>query len=190
MKLTKQRKIYLAILALALVALAVDRLLSPSGGTAPSEARASSDAPAAQRPAPEARKPEAKATAKDAPSASSVLADRLEEMRREKGLDLADAAAVPDAFTAPKSWPAVSGAGQATPRQSLAEKFAASHRLEAVMLGSESNYAVVNGRCLRVGETLDGFRLVAIGKQSATFDSEGLQVRLTLEKSDAGSGRG
>ncbi len=97
---------------------------------------------------------------------------------------------VRDAFRPSSSWLAemrradrAQGSGaDAAPRRSF------DHRLVAVMVDGQGGMAIIDGRCLRVGQTMDGFTLVRLGKNSAVLQANGRKVELTLDRDNPKSG--
>ena len=70
--------------------------------------------------------------------------------------------------------------GPPSPPELTAEGFESLHRLEAVLAADSYSMAVVNGRTVHLGETLDGFTLVAVKDRSAVFERGGERVTLIL----------
>lgn len=60
--------------------------------------------------------------------------------------------------------------------------FAARHRLTAVLSQPGGDLAVVDGLLIRVGDSVEGLRLMAIEKDGAIFEGEGKQLRLPLAR--------
>lgn len=68
-----------------------------------------------------------------------------------------------------------------TPRRvSAAEQFAARHQLRAIIGTGRGGMVLVSDRMIRLGEGLDGWRLVHIARDAATFESDGVRVILPL----------
>ena len=173
MKLSKGQKYSVAVLAIALVALAVDRAFL-GGGSVPAGASASSnEAPA--EPIPEAADP---------PDPNSEpptirLAQRLETLWSEKGLDMSQAR---DVFSLSASW--LADVRPATPvdrpEQDAVTVFTANHQLRGVLITDQARTVTVDDDILHLGDELDGFKLVAIEEDSATFEAGGKRVSLKL----------
>src|SRR5688572_24885279 len=198
MQLSKQQKIYEAVLLLAGVAFGVDRWVIGHGPEEASAALPGKTRPAAARPGP-APAPSAAPLAQGAgggdprgaaplvpaplaaetapaprPGARS-LAVRLQEVVRFERLNLSD---VPDAFRPSRRWdppdmllPPPPVAPVAPPRSDLASQFRNRHKLNAVMKGHAgvAGVAIINGRMFRVGQKLDDLTLVAVHEHSAEF---------------------
>jgi len=70
-------------------------------------------------------------------------------------------------------------------RISAAEQFAARHQLRAIIGTGRGGLVLVSDRMIRVGEGLDGWRLVHISRDAATFENDGIRVILPLSDSKA-----
>lgn len=179
MKLRRREIIGVAVLLLALVGYACDRLLFE-----PRAAIAATDAPDGTGAAelPGAGK---KSSPTDNPADSLERLDRFLAETAEPGLsDAVDSIAlVPDVFDthrAPNRTAAPSAAVETvnSPREN-AEKFRAEHRLTAVILGPRP-LALVGDTALRVGQSVDGFQLKSIQATFAVFVSDGIEVVLQV----------
>lgn len=168
MALTREQKVYLSVLAVAASALAADKLFF--GVTAPAVA-AAADAiqqvnlkpvePVNQEPASArfaARLRTAAGPAADA-AVSDLFAVRL--VREEKP---AEQAAPAPALASPAV---------------AAEQFRLAHRVTALASGKGA-YAVVNGRTIRLGESIGGLTLVEVTREAAVFESEGVRAVLSV----------
>jgi hypothetical protein len=175
MKLSKERRVYAAILGLAGAAWVGDRVLF-SGGPQPASAGA---VPAEQAPAPA---PIAKAAPVGVP-----LADRLERLRQSQPGSAEDAFAVPDEWR-PKA--AAAKAEAAAPPRFDAEAFKSAHRLTTVLKGTRGNFAVIDGGSLRTpGQELDGMILREVTSESAVFERDGVLVELRISRPGVTDGR-
>jgi hypothetical protein len=199
MRLSKQHKVYGAVLGLAMAALGADRFLF----TAPADDASVVEAVVVERT------PQKRVAAADVkPGAGAdggvadrrAIADRLDEVAQAAGYNLE---AVSDAFTPSPVWvkpveaapAAVVAVAPVTKSQDAerARQFAQAHRLTAVMNGGRQGLAVVNGKPLRPGEVLDGFTLVSLtasprdGAHKATFQrgAERIELRLNVAASPA-----
>ncbi len=175
MKLTKERRVYAAILGLAGAVWAMDRLWLSGGPES-----ASASAIAAGEPASAAPASAAPAAGSAAPKAA--LADRLEAMKKSRP----EAPAGDDAFKVPAEWRPNSAEAQAAATPAVpkfdTEAFSKSHRLTRVLMGSNVNAAVVDGgSMLRPGQELDGMVLREVTARSAIFERDGEKVELTLD---------
>jgi hypothetical protein len=167
MKLTKERKIYAGLFVLAACAFAGDQLFS-----GPKEAAASVDAAvvATAQAAPAA----AGATKPNPHSANTTqLAQRLRALDHEEALS---ASALSDPFKLSKTW---DGAALAQGDGSISS-FIQRHRLTAVMVSGVRGSAIIDGELVRVGQSLEGFKLVEVSTKSAMFERNKQIARLTL----------
>jgi hypothetical protein len=168
---------------MALIALLVDQVIVGSDRSGPERASA------APRPAvtpAKAPPPERAAAAPPRPQVPAAerprrLGDRLEALARARRIDPFD---VRDAFAPSDVWVDLSRqepARKKLAKEERAEAFRREHRLTAVMLGGSSVSAVIDGKCLRIGEPLDGFRLVGVSVGSAVMEADGIRVELKLK---------
>jgi hypothetical protein len=190
-QLTKKHKIYLGVAAIGLVCLLVDRFVL-RGGAASADAApavavvvkpkpeaptvAQNSAPAAAPvtgPSHRPARPMVPAAAAEAPASSSstaVIVDRLKAVAQAQGLD--GSTPVTDAFRPSPTWvppkPDKSATPDAAPLETREQLFVRTHTLTAVVVG-RNGFALVDGKLLRVGQELEGFRLVSVDKKSATF---------------------
>ena len=178
--MTRERKIYAMILALGVVAFAVDRLMFGGGGpqsasAEPARVGEAEDAGGAlDRPAPvphigiEPRY--SLAHHLDAVAATWELdANNCGNAFRPAG-PWADAS---DAAGAPRP------AGEPTP----GERFARRHELRAVYVSRGGGMALLAGSHspLTVGESVEGFTLTAVSPRAAVFELDEHRVRLELK---------
>jgi len=176
MKLTQRQKIYVLVLIVAAVALLVDQVFLGGGGEPTDQAMAQ---PAGE---PVAEAPTAVALATPAGPIGTHRRSVADRLARYVEAHAAHSAAIRDAFLPAPSWmaelsPEISDDDKA--RRS-AEAFKQQHRLMAVLTGTGGGTAIVDNKCLRIGETLDGFSLQSVGTHSAVFVMEGERVELTL----------
>jgi|WetSurMetagenome_2_1015567.scaffolds.fasta_scaffold135875_2 hypothetical protein len=180
MKLDKPKIAMLALLALAVVGLAVDRLFLTSPATAPQPASASISGPAASLP-PSSATP---VVVPAVPAGADGIVERLR--LAGKGLSLAPAA-LKDAFVPAESWlvkpnPAVTPTAVTTavPVVDSGGRFISEHKLTSVLIDAGGGIAVVNDKVLRVGQEIDGYRLVRLAPGVAEFTGgpDGPPVRL------------
>ncbi|MFB0524347.1 MAG: hypothetical protein ACETVZ_02320 [Phycisphaerae bacterium] len=183
MKLSRQQKIYLAILALALGALLVDRLFrsrSAGGGLAAEASAYSVPLPGETIPAPalvfdkKTRGPEP-----NSQSPSMKLSQQLEILLPDECLDLVQAR---DAFSLPAAWLDELCAQNPLGQADAAARFAKSHQLKAVLIDGKMRSALVDDHLLILGQELDGFKLVAVNQSSATFAAGTRRVILKLKR--------
>jgi hypothetical protein len=175
MRLSKKQKVYLAILVLALGTMVVDRafLSQSAGGGLKAETSTDSYLPpgelvfgATGPPDPNSLPPIMKIT------------QRLEMLWSGMSLDLDEAR---DAFSIPTAWLAEIYDQHPLRQGDAVVRFAKSHQLRGVLVESNARFAVVDNHLLIVGQELDGFKLVAVDEDSATFAAGNKQVVLRLE---------
>src|SRR5688572_2963508 len=191
---TKQKKIYAAVLGLAVTAFAADRWVI-GHDAAPEEAEqllmtsntTTAAAPVSTTAALVTGQPVMAAGAVAPVAAApntSTLARRLREVATAERLDLAE---VSDAFRVSPVWlppPAPKVEAPKVARDLVAE-FHKDHRLDAVMKNGTKGggLAIIDGKTVRPGQALDGFRLLKVNDRSALFVGKGLQgedLRLEL----------
>ena len=175
MKLNKERKIYVALLAVGLSALTVDRVFSSS------DAEETPEPPAAlivnKSDAAGTAKASVGATEAAAPDFNPIITRlrTLDEVERLSGTP------TEDAFQMPLRWAAAyrTEAPQ-TRRLSSIEEFQQNHQLNAVMLAGRQSRAIVDGRTISMGQAFDGFKLVEVTERFAVLESSSGQVVLRL----------
>ena len=185
MKLTKERKLYVGILALAGIGLLVDRLfLAPED--APSNPSSAAAAAIPTRP-PVVVPSASTGAAKPAESAGRPsCADRLAKVGRSLPADLSD---LRDAFRPSAAWCAAikTAAPSPSPQQPDKPTFGQQHQLTAVVVDGKGGKAIVDGRCLEVGDQLDGFTLVSVGTKTAVFTNGDVRLVLALPEAKRAS---
>lgn len=182
MKWTNERKVLAGVLTVALLALVVNAFIPGGGLAGPAKANAASNP---------VSPPKAKTSAAASPAAVDLtlaepvgpsLAQRLAKFAKTD-----HAAQVQrDAFAPSHQWLEHAGMVQRSGVKQAqgTQAFAAHHHLMAVV-GSgngQGGLAVVDNRSLEVGDRLDGFTLVKLGRRSAVFAGAGGRVTLTLGK--------
>lgn len=153
MKLSKQRKAYLGVLGLGLVALVVDRGLG-SSATSPSSASAGDAVPA--------RAPEAGDALIRSTAGGPTVAERLDTLR-----DRATLGASPDAFARIPSW--YESGDQPTPG-TTENPSSTAYRLSSVFTDRDGKaaFAIVNGQTIALSEEVGGIRLIDAGGTKGT----------------------
>jgi len=178
MQLSRQQKVYLAILAVTCGGLVVDRLFL-RGDPAPivsSEAETIiGRSEQLVRGGPDSNSPSP--SMKLARQTYGGLAQRLEMLWPDEGLDLDEAR---DAFSLPPAWRASASIQNPRAGDNAALRFANNHQLKAVLVDGKMRYAWVDNHLLILGQELDGFKLVAVDEDSATFSAGRKQVVLKL----------
>ncbi|MCL4219968.1 MAG: hypothetical protein KJZ65_01225 [Phycisphaerales bacterium] len=167
--MSKRQKGALAVLALGLVTLAVDRLV-----VLPGPATAAADSALIEsRPALDLKK-------------VSGLAEKLLAASEPSVNPLAGLAEQPiclDAFASllPNDVP-VPGAFEPVIEKARAETRPISRTptLSAIVLTESGGYAVLNGRPVGLGASRDGFTLTELSARTATIEVDGVRVTLSL----------
>jgi|GEM_PF-4807243 len=184
MKLTRAQRRMAGVLGLAVAALLVDsaflRPASVAAGVSPHDESTPAD--------------DANEFAAPVGSAEQAAAGVLERRRGSVAAQLERLAAQPDAaagaamrndeslsalFAAPASWTVriVESEGE-----TVASQAPPTLELTSVLKG-ERPMAIVNGRSMRVGQTIEGYRLVAISERSVALeDAAGRAIVLHLRK--------
>ena len=183
MKLTKERKLYLTIGAVAVLGLVTDRFLG-AAVTSPSSAAASMQSPTIARTASGAAagNVDLDAAALNLRSDRS-LPVRLADFAQSRGYDLQS---IDDGFQAADSWltklaPAKADKNiESSDGEQLLADFKTKHRLTALMVGAEGGLAVVNGQPLCPGQEIGAFKLVEVRGNQAIFENQGQAAVLEL----------
>jgi hypothetical protein len=200
MALNKKQMMYGVVLVAAAGGFIWDRM--NGGGPAPAQAAASAaskDAPepsAADAPSPksEASKPHA-ASPTTGPVAIGL---RLAAAGRAFCLDSANA---DSAFTVPAGWVKLKplevapqqpqqpvGPDRAELDRTAAEAFGRKHHLDAVMMGKRAT-AMVDGKGVLIGQSLDKFELLSVTKTTATFGLREARAELRLPAKTTSEGQ-
>lgn len=177
MQLSKQHKIYAAILGLAVAALAADQFVM-----APPPAEEVAAAPVT--PQRTERKPAAPSTMPAVASApaeagNAAIAQRLKTVAAQQGAPTTAA----DAFTPSTSWvhvPEKKQEAAVSPDIELAKQFLRQHRLTAVMKSGGGGIAVIDGKPYKPGQQIDGFRLASVGERSAVLRRGVAKIEIKL----------
>lgn len=180
MALNKERKVLLGLLGSAGVILVADQvLLGPPQG-----ASASQTTPAVQPPpAPAAENNDAG----DSPSAALPLSRESSELVETWNARLSEAtteglleADLADPFAAVEQY-------EPEPTGLMAPlAFQQQHKLSSVMTGGDIGVAMINGKPVRIGQTIEGYRLISVDDRSAVFRAGDQTVRLVLPRQSAG----
>ncbi len=170
MRLSKERKAYIAVFGLGLIALAADRLwFTPaSAAAAPGE--------------PEPAAPE-HATAPSAPEvpAGPSFGERLaERVSWQEGPLL-------DPFIVDSDWGVGGEAGPSGEPAPAASVFAQAHRLSAVFKSSSGRSTIIlDGRLLKIGDAVEGYTLADVDDskeagRAAVFEKAGVRIRVPVQ---------
>ena len=185
MALSSKQKIFASVLALSVAGLMTDRAFLGPNEVAAQESTAAHNAATLQTSVAEtANADRTFASALSTPK--STIADRLETIADAQALDLTN---IPNAFQPSPAWMPDEPSPESPALDSAsAESFRAAHRLTAVLADGTRGYALVDGRCLLIGEALDGFTLIGVSDGSAVLESDRTRVELTLPGVAGGSG--
>lgn len=170
----------IAVLAVAGLGLLVDRVIIGSDMTGPAESSAGVFDDVTADPASLLIVPDkAGGAPRTGADPAGSLANRL---RQVAGLATTGNGSVTrDAFAPGPGWAPVGSAPDAGGEAAMAaEAFKRDHKLEAVLLTGDQRYAVVNGRTIYVGQTLQGYRLVSVRERSAEFQAGGVTISLGI----------
>ncbi len=86
-----------------------------------------------------------------------------------------------DPFLLPTSWRQEAGSeAENNARTTAAAAFMETHKLDAVVIDAMGKRVLVDGSLLQLGDELDGFRLVAIDRESTIFQDAQESVELKL----------
>ncbi len=185
MKLTRERKVYVAILSAAGAIWGFDQFVlsgGPQGAHAGVVDQNVSEVGTPGAP-PTASSPSQPAISRAAADRTPhpTLASRLESLSRS--LDEGEMARAADGLFEQPSW---ARPPKETPKAAEAEEapqlaFAKRHEVTAIMT-SPKGLVVVSGRPMKIGESIDGYVLKAIEKDAATFVRDGVEARLKLAR--------
>ena len=181
MKLSRERKTFVVICGLALVALVVDRTLLGEAAAEDAQADPSSllVSGGSSSGAPGAR-PATNSTARKGGDASSAAAvsNLLNQMAERNRRQLEQ---TPDAFQPGSAWSAPDMTQPGLPTADVRVETFAKRKLASIVAGGRGKAgAMVDGRMIQIGQSLDGFTLVSVDGQSALFEGRAVQVRLSL----------
>jgi hypothetical protein len=170
MALAKRGKTFVAIFALGLAALAVDRVfLRPQGGAekASADAFAKYGVPAS---------PAEKAASAPSEAQRPSVTQRLDRAWPDQEPNVAQAR---DPFSLTGPWLGSTETGPSAAPDPVTV-FAKAHPLGAVVMNGPRSHVLVNDRFLTLGQQIDGFTLVSVGPKSATFERQGERIVLEL----------
>lgn len=179
MVLTKRQKVMLGVLGLGAVALAVDKLMPGGGQTGPSTANAASatfvGSTVSDSPVPRGT------GGRDADLLDNSVASQLDTLRRTLGMDLDS---TKDAFCPSKTWLSALRPGDCVVTSSdevRAIDFGRMHELKGIITSGDGGAAFIDDKYVRIGQIIDGFRLVKLGYRMVVFESNGAEVVLKLK---------
>ncbi len=178
MNLTKKQKLYVVLLGVGLASLVADRFLI---GSEISPDQASAD-PVQAYAGGMGSLDMSVATVEpifNALNRGPTINDRVTTLAREQGVKVSQ---IRDAFVPHPSWMPESES-VITDHQSSGlspEQFRSRYRLMAVVVTDDARYVAIDGKTLRVGEFIHGYRLVAVKERAAVLESSEGIVQLTL----------
>ncbi len=178
MKIEKKHKIYAGLVGAALVAWGIDAVFFESSPASNSPvAEAAVVATPKSDPAPAGAVSSVAAESRE-PNSGQWLGERLSAWS-EKNPDAVEK--VRDIFSTPASWvPQRAAAPQPAPVK-VAEDFQRDHHLTAVVLGASGGSAVIDGRLLRVGQSVGGCRLKSVSSGCADLlGPDGREFRVLI----------
>ncbi len=191
MALTKRQKALCILCAACLTILVIDRASTNSESLGPKSAEASMYSSEAAGSAAALSSADALREFDFITEEVTTVADRLEKFATtdNTGGDSwsTSTVTVRDAFAPTAQWCNPCNKAKEKPvtdnGHNDALKFAKSHRLTAVAVSSDGKLAVVDNTCMRLGEKLDGYQLVAVEKDLAVFQKGQQKVSLELKQS-------
>jgi len=178
--MTRERKIYLGVLVVAGLAIAVDKaVLTPTGAAASNLGQSVAEIDSSI----------GHSTSFHASTASIDMVTSVAKLLARQMLDI-DISHAGDAFSASDQWPSTADEPVAETERldERASAFQEQHKLTSVMMGSRRSGALINGKFLRRGQMLDGFRLVRVEARRVVFAREGQLIVLHMERKGMPSG--
>ena len=171
MKISKKQRVSICLLVVAVGALVADRTVLRPGDATPAQAGAAERAAADDLPSAAGSETQA--------GQGSSLAAKLRELGSSEALDPGQAR---DAFRPSQTWLAELCPPKPEPvakPRAIAKPAEPVHHLTAVILASDGGRAIVDGKCLRVGQELNGMKLISVAKRSAVLELNGKRVALS-----------
>jgi hypothetical protein len=171
MKKSQRQMILIGLCGLGLVAVVYDRLTTNSPAVAQADSIASTPATGA---AGAVDADDSAATPLTMPC--QAVKETLQKALGGAGHDsaaLADGTSPRDVFCPSEAWlPKVAqAAAPKGPEHANGEAFLQSHKLQAVLLSDGSPSVIVNDKSLRIGQEIDGFKLIRVENGRAIFAS-------------------
>jgi hypothetical protein len=161
MKITNKHKVYVAVVGAGIAALLIDRAYF-----SPTAALAAPDLLIHSAPQPDVLNNFDTATL-----SAGTIAGKL------KSIPQPNMDEITDAFAPSREW-----ANSAQPSTNRLGEFETSHKLSAVLASHNGGGAIINGQFVKLGQTIDGFTLISINRQSAEFSSKTRKVTLSLDR--------
>jgi hypothetical protein len=161
MQITNKHKVYVAVVGAAVAAFLIDRAYFT-----PSAALAVADLLIHSPPQTDALN-----NFETAGFSEGTIASKLKSIS-QPNLDQ-----IPDAFAPSHEW-----INSVQPTPGHLDQFETTHKLSAVLASHNGGGAIINGQFVRIGQTVDGFTLTSINRQSAEFSSRTRKVTLSLDR--------
>ncbi len=184
MKLKRKHKIYLLIFAVSLAVFVIAGE-PPEEGSADTHAGGSAKAKSGGKK--RRKNPASEFMETHSLPASDVLAERIREISSDRGMQIKDVkdafGSVQDWFPKPKLEKLQKPRRSQQPQESASDRtaeFKKKYRLTAVIIRPDKAQAIINGKCLTIGEELDGFKLISADARTAVLVSGEVQVVLKL----------
>jgi hypothetical protein len=199
MNMSARKSALIASLVLAAGGFLVDRLYLNGEPAGPARAQASGRAPAAAAAVPQTSATPASTATQAGPlqhvaeieaalyPTGRSLTERLKALAAAGKIDPAD---VKDAFTPAAAWIEVPKAADQAPPAApppavapeVVRRFEDDHVVTSVLMTGQGGAAVVNGKLVRVGREIDGYRLSRVTASGAVFESGEQEVVITIRK--------
>lgn len=175
---TRERSILIGVLTLAGLALLVDRVILGSGVTNPSESSAGM-LDLSQDPASLLIDKDLTPTKPVIDLNAPSLADRVRDATAPLGeVD----EPTRNAFALSPEWRPTHASPVDMPGAQISEEaFTGKYQLEAILVTDNRQCAVINGKLVYHGQSLEGYRLVEVNKRSATFEAGRARVTLVIQ---------
>jgi hypothetical protein len=174
MKLSKKQIIYGSVLAAAGVAYAIDAaFFGPPAAARAAQVSAEGAATTSSKPIADEIAPLA--------GPEHLLTSRLQKWATDHSSSLAE---MSDVFQPPVvAKPTVVTSAHQTPPEDPILAFNRRHRLIAIVLDGSAGYALIDGQVLRIGQTVDGAKLIGLTRRQAQFSNAGrtFDVPLTAD---------
>lgn len=171
MRVTQSQKVYFGLLAVGLIALGVDRfVLTPPAAAASDDTQSLLVKPA------DSSAGTVPLVASPVSIQSNPIANKLKQLNDSIPAPRGE---MRDAFTPGAAWAGATGG--AFGNGALAN-FSDTHHLTGVLVSGRAGQAMVDGKDVLVGQTLDGFKLIAVKPGVAVFQQGDVQITLRIGK--------
>ena len=174
MKVTRERKALIAVAVLATTAFLGDRVLMGGQLTGPQTAAAAT-APGVPATASASVLTTPDVALADEISHGPSVAQRLDQVRSKLKSDAPDPFAASNLLASEPTRVAAKARATFDPRA-----FSKQHPLDAVTANGQHRRAIVNGKLMSAGDTLDGVTLESIGDRSVIWSGHDTRFRVRL----------